>query len=457
MQVNILKHHSYFFIGIAGTGMSAIAQYLAAMGKRVAGSDRQFNGTDKTLIEEQFGRLGIQCFPQDGKGITPDTGAVIISAAIEQSNIEYCKALALNIPVFKRSEILAALSETKKTIAVGGTSGKSTTTAMIYHILDSCKTHPSLMSGAGLVSLQEKGLPGNAFAGDGDWLVIEADESDGSIVNYKPEISVLLNIDRDHKEMNELLDLFNRFKKNTRTRFIVNASHPLTCSLSADHSFDFGLAAPAGFIGANFSQKEFIISFTVNGIDFTIPVPGRHNMENALAAVACCSAAGIGLEPCAHTLRSFPGIYRRMQRIGVKRGITVIDDFAHNPAEIEAAIKACQSAANRVICWFQPHGYGPLKFMKDELSERIAATMNSRDKFYISNVYYAGGTVSKDVSPQEVTDRICHFGRIAYCIPDRNKMFEEFHHIAYPGDVILLMGARDPSLNDFAKAVLQHL
>jgi UDP-N-acetylmuramate--alanine ligase len=149
---------NYFFIGIAGTGMSAIAQYLKGIGKSVSGSDRLFNQENKMLIQEQFEKLGITCFFQDGSGITKDTQVVVVSTAIEETNIEYQKAKELGIPVIKRSELLAALSAEKKTIAIGGTSGKSTTTAMIFHILQENGYSPSLMTGAGLTALQEKGL-----------------------------------------------------------------------------------------------------------------------------------------------------------------------------------------------------------------------------------------------------------------------------------------------------------
>lgn len=197
------KYEHFFFVGIAGTGMSAIAQYLRGIGKRVSGSDRLFNSESKMLIQEQFEKQGIECHFQDASGVTSDVDVLVISTAIEESNIELQKAKALNIPVMKRSELLAKLSAKKRTIAVGGTSGKSTTSAMIFHVMEQCGLQPSIMSGAGLTSLQKRGLPGNAWVGKSDWLVIEADESDGSIVNYVPEISVLLNVDRDHKEYDE--------------------------------------------------------------------------------------------------------------------------------------------------------------------------------------------------------------------------------------------------------------
>ncbi|MBR4483192.1 MAG: UDP-N-acetylmuramate--alanine ligase, partial [Paludibacteraceae bacterium] len=283
----------YFFVGVAGTGMSAIAQYLSGKGESVSGSDRLFSKTDKSETQLQLERAGIECYFQDGSGITADTDAVIVSTAIEESNVEYQKALSLNIPVIKRSKILAQISDAVKTIAVGGTSGKSTTTAMIFHILQKCGKEPSLITGAGLSTLQKQGRIGNAYNGTGEWLVIESDESDGSIVNYNPEIALLLNVERDHTEENELMELFSTFKSHTKKAFIVNSNYPITMSLSQCESFNFGTEGNPGVKGSDFCQDGFKISFKVNGLDCSLSAIGRHNMENALAAIAAAVQTGV--------------------------------------------------------------------------------------------------------------------------------------------------------------------
>ncbi len=447
----------FFFIGIAGTGMSAIAQYLKGTGKQVSGSDRLFDKNHKMLIQEQFEQQGIQCFFQDATGVNKSIDVVVISTAIEESNIELQKARELGIKVMKRSELLAAISAGKRTIAVGGTSGKSTTTAMIFHIMQYAGLKPSVMTGAGLVSLQKKGLPGNAWVGESEWLVIESDESDGSIVNYLPEISVVLNVDRDHKELAELMDLFETFKKNTRDRFIVNQDHPLVKTLSRNKVQDFGTTQGCGFEGKYFLQKGFEIHFSVNKIPFTIPVIGRHNMENALAAVAVADAAGISVEKCSQALKSYEGIYRRTQKVGEKNGVFVIDDFAHNPSEVAAAIRACQSIGKRVFAWFQPHGYGPLRFMQHELAEEVCKTLREEDVFLMSDVYYAGGTVTKDVTSGDVINAIKKKNINTLLIEDRTHLPKRLLEVVKSGDVILLMGARDPSLAEFAGQVLEGL
>jgi UDP-N-acetylmuramate--alanine ligase len=458
MRKEFEKYNHFFFVGIAGTGMSAIAQYLRGIGKKVSGSDRLFNEEKKMLIQEQFEQQDIHCYFQDASGINLQIDVLVISTAIEESNIELQKARSIGIPVMKRSELLAAISSNKKTIAVGGTSGKSTTTAMIFHIMQACGWEPSVMNGAGLTSLQKKGLPGNAWVGESDWLVIEADESDGSIVNYVPAISVLLNVDRDHKEYDELMSLFENFKTNTRDKFIVNQSHTLSKQLSQNKAYDFGVdEKEIGFSGSEFEQKGFSIFFECNNVRFHIPVIGRHNMENALAATAVCNAIGITTGQCAKALQNYEGIYRRTQLMGESDGIFVIDDFAHNPAEVVCAIRACQSVGKRVFAWFQPHGYGPLKFMYKELEENVLSALRENDFFLLSDVYYAGGTINKEITAGEVAIEMQEKSDHVLFFPDRKDMLPYLKQNCEKEDVILIMGARDTTLSDFAGEVLNSI
>ena len=457
MSFNIEHYQNYFFVGIAGTGMSAIAQYIKGIGKHVSGSDRLFNKENKMLIQEQFERAGIDCYFQDGSGITDKTQVVVVSTAIEESNVEYEKAKIQGIPIIKRSELLAAISSVKKTIAVGGTSGKSTTTAMIFHILQENKFSPSLITGAGLSVLQLQGLPGNAWVGESEWLVIEADESDGSIINYIPEIGIVLNVDRDHKEFDELLHLFQTFKNNIRGKFIINDDYPLIKNISQNTANDFGTSAGPGFVATDFKQEGFYIKFKINKVAFSLPVIGKHNMENAAAAVAACYAVGVSLQNASIALKTYEGIYRRTQLVGEKNGVFVIDDFAHNPAEVAAAIKTCQMIGKKVFAWFQPHGYGPLRFMHHELTEKAIEILRESDYFIMSDVYYAGGTVNKDITSDVVINAVNQKGKKAILVADRKNLAEKINNLSTKGDVVLLMGARDPSLGDFAKQVYNGL
>jgi UDP-N-acetylmuramate--alanine ligase len=454
---NFEQTNNLFFIGVAGTGMSALAQYCAGIGKNVSGSDRYFAENTYNEIQEKLESFTINCFPQDASGIDENIQLIIISTAVEDSNIEIQKATQLNIPIIKRSELLTIISDTKKTIAVGGTSGKSTTTAMIFEIFDVAGLQPSIISGAGLVRLQEQNLIGNAFVGKGDWLVIEADESDGSIVSYHPDIGLLLNIDKDHKEVDELNTIFQTFKNNSK-RFVVNAAHELAAAFSENLQQDFSSTNNhAGFIATHFVQQGFEMQFKINDVAFSMQAIGKHNMENALAAVCVANQCGIDLQTCAAALKNYKGIYRRNQILGTKNGVLVIDDYAHNPAKCAAAIKGVQPLTNKVIAWFQPHGYGPTRFLRNDFVAEIANALRPQDEIWMSEIFYAGGTATKDISANDLINDLKQKGCNAFFIDDRNNLPSAVKTHLQENAVLLLMGARDPSLADFAKEIFVKL
>ena len=447
-----------FFIGVAGVGMSAIAQYLAGIDKKVSGSDRYFKEGEFNEIKEKLEVEGIQCFLQNGDGITNETDLVVVSTAIEDTVFEVQKAKQLNIPIIKRSELLALVAKSKKTIAVGGTSGKSTTSAMLFDILEHAGMQPSIISGAGLVSIIKQGKIGNAKVGAGEWLVIEADESDGSIVQYHPEIGLLLNIDKDHQEINELMSIFGTFKNNSK-KFIVNQSNSLAKQLSQNIEIDFSSNenSGAGYVAKNFIQIGFDISFSIHHSPFTIHAIGKHNMENALAAVAVANQIGVDMETCASSLKTYEGIYRRNQVLGNKNGVWVIDDYAHNPVKCAAAILACQPVAEKVVAWFQPHGYGPTRFLRADFVKEISAALRPQDEIWMSEIFYAGGTAVKDISANDLITDIKAVGKNAFFVEDRNQFVETVKPHLSGNAVLLLMGARDPSLESFSKEVFQKL
>ena len=454
MYSSIKDFKNVFFIGIAGTGMSAVAQYLQGIGKNVSGSDRYFKEGSYNEIKEKLEAEGIQCFLQNGDGIHAETDLIVVSTAIEDTVPEVQKAKQLNIPILKRSEVLALIAASKKTIAIGGTSGKSTTSAMLFDILEYAGLKPGIISGAGLTSLIEENKIGNAKVGMGEWLVIEADESDGSIVQYKPEIGLLLNVDKDHQEIDELMNLFTTFKNNSKY-FIVNQSNKLAAALSQNILNDFSADAEsnAGFVGNDFEQKGFHIHFTIKNICFEMAAMGNHNMENALAAIAAASLAGAALQHAAEGLKNYKGIYRRHQLIGNKNGVWLIDDYAHNPAKCAASIRACQPVAEKVIAWFQPHGYGPTRFLRNDFVHEIAAALRPQDEIWMSEIFYAGGTALKDISSNDLINDLKALGSNAFFIEDRNHFPSAVKNHLTKNSVLLLMGARDPSLEDFAKYV----
>jgi len=270
-MINSIKDFKHvFFIGVAGTGMSAIAQYLSGIGKNVSGSDRYFIEGHENEMKNKLEQEGIQCFQQNGEGINNHIELVVVSTAIEDTVIEVQIAKSKNIPIIKRSDLLSLIAKSKKTIAVGGTSGKSTTSGMIFEILTYAGYDPSIISGAGLISIIQQGKIGNAKVGNGDWLIIEADESDGSIINYYPEIGLLLNIDKDHQEMDELNSIFQTFKKNTKDIFIVNQCNKSSALLSASTKNDFSTNSKieAGYLADHFTQTNLTCQFTINQFPF---------------------------------------------------------------------------------------------------------------------------------------------------------------------------------------------
>ncbi|TAE72638.1 MAG: UDP-N-acetylmuramate--alanine ligase [Bacteroidetes bacterium] len=449
-----IKH--IFFVGVAGTGMSALAQYAAGIGFTVSGSDRFFNNSTPNETQEKLEQWGIQCFLQDASGITTQTQLVVISTAVEDTNIEVQKAHELGIPLIKRSDLLAIFCNQKNTIAVAGTSGKSTTSAMVYDILDFAGLSPSIISGAGLVRLQEKGLIGNAAVGKSDWLVIEADESDGSIVKYWSEIGLLLNIDKDHKEIHELLPLFEQFKQQSK-RFITNQHNTLAATFSSNLQQDFGADKNVGFSIDNFIQQGFTAQFTINYVPFSMNSIGYHNAENALAATAVAVQLGLSLETCAAALKNYKGIYRRNQVLGEKSGVLVVDDYAHNPAKVAAAIRGVQPLQSKVIAWFQPHGYGPTRFLRADFVQEIAQALRPTDEIWMSEIYYAGGTAVKDISAGDLIADLQAKGAKAVFVPEKAALVKVLKQQVQAPYVLLLMGARDPNLAEFAASVFEEL
>ena len=458
MAKSIHDFKNVFFIGVAGVGMSAIAQYLQGIGKKVSGSDRYFKEGEFNETKEKLEAEGIKCFLQNGDGITSETDLVVVSSAIEDTVFEVQKAKQQNIPIIKRSELLALITKSKKTIAVGGTSGKSTTSAMLFDILDKAGLQPSIISGAGLVSIIREGKIGNAKVGAGDWLVIEADESDGSIVQYEPEIGLLLNIDKDHQEIDELMSIFTAFKNNSK-KFIVNQSNALAMKLSQSIKQDFSTDehSDAGYIATGFKQQGFNIQYSIFNIQFSMNTIGQHNMENALAAVTVADQIGVSLQTCAAVLKNYEGIYRRNQVLGNKNGVWVIDDYAHNPVKCAAAIRACQPVAEKVVAWFQPHGYGPTRFLRNDFVKEISEALRPQDEIWMSEIFYAGGTAVKDISANDLINDIKALGKNAFFVEDRNQFLETVRSHLSGNSVLLLMGARDPGLEQFAKEVFEKL
>ena len=465
----------FHYIGLGGSGMSALAQFQVMSGGRASGSDRAFDRGERAAERAILERMGIAIHAQDGSGVGGDCAAVVVSTAVEEQVPDVAAARARRLPVIHRAGLLAHFVAAHRTVAVAGTSGKSTVVAMIFEILRASGRGPSVITGGDLVALQREGLWGNAFHGSSDLLVIEADESDGSLVQYRPALSVILNLQRDHREMSEVATMFATLRERTREACVVGEGDSLA-ALAAQATV-FGFGPKAALRGEAVRLLPDASEFEVRGVRFRLPTPGRHNVENALAAIAACERLGVPLPDMAAALTRFAGVGRRFQSLGVARGVEVVDDFAHNPAKLAAAIATAQhrvaaaggeaagggarapvaSSGGRVLAIYQPHGYGPTRFLRRDFVETFAAALRPEDRLWLLEVYYAGGTATRDFSAAEIVAEIAARGTQAAFAASRGELVERVAGEARPGDLVLVMGARDPSLTDLARRILAAL
>jgi len=443
------------FAGVGGSGMSALAQFLAMRGERVSGSDRAFDRGLNPSGRAKLERLGIAILPQDGQGAGGYCSGVVYSTAVEESVPDFAEARRRGVPLIHRSELLAHLVASHRTIAITGTSGKSTTTAMVFEILRAAGLDPSVITGGELIALQREGLWGNAWAGNSRLLVIEADESDGSVVRYQPAIAVILNLQKDHKAETEVAEMFRVFRGRVMEALLLGEAGNLTFLAPGAKVFGFGPSADLH--GGEVHIEPEGSSFRVEGTDFRLPVPGRHNVENALGAIAACAAVGMQLQDMVGPLAAFQGVARRFQILGARRGVQVVDDFGHNPAKVAASIRTARMRATRVLAVFQPHGYGPMRFLRPDFVETFARELQAQDRLWMLEIYYAGGTATRDFSSADIVAEIVQRGTSAEFAPSREWLVARIAAEAKEGDVVLIMGARDPSLTEFAGAVLAAL
>lgn len=449
----------YFFCGVGGSGMSSLALALKSKGADICGSDRS---RDAGLYAEKFNVLknqGIRLFAQDGSGIDGQTDALVVSSAVEETIPDVIKARQLNVPVLTRAQVLADFLHEHNGIAVGGTSGKTTTTGMIGHILKEAGVDPSVINGGIMLNYADSLGMGNVIAGNGAFCVIEADESDGSIELYKPAVSIVTSISLDHKPVEELKVLFGDFVERASVGAVLNADNADTIALKDRNSnvLSFSVqGADADLKAVNIVPVENGVRFMLDGENVFLPVIGRHNVANALAAVAAAEMIGIPRNQALEALESFKGIHRRLETVGVTRkGIAVIDDFAHNPEKISAALSALKEYKGRLIVIYQPHGFKPTKIMRAGIVEAFDRLLSLDDTLIMQEIYYAGGTAQKDISSADLVKDLERTGKRVHFIPDRKKIITLVKGLAAKGDRIVIMGARDETLSDFARSIYE--
>jgi UDP-N-acetylmuramate--alanine ligase len=455
-----------FFSGIGGSGMLPLASIVRASGGRVSGSDRSLDAGRTPHKFEYLRSLGIQLFPQDGSGLQEGM-TLVTSAAVEETVPDVVRARELGLKHLTRPQFLAQLlNDAQRSVAVGGTSGKSTVTGMIGWILHACHRQPTVMNGAVMKNFVTPSAPfASALVGDPELFVSEVDESDGSIALYRPEIAVLTNISLDHKEMDELRQLFGHFLNASR-KAVLNLDDPETRALSeaipADKVVSYGLDSPnADFMGKALELHDDGVTFALMAEgerhDVRLQVPGRHNASNALAAIAAARILGVRIEDAVNAMARFEGLKRRLETVGTARDVTVIDDFAHNPDKIDATLATLRTQPGRLLIMFQPHGYGPLAKMGEELAASLSSGMGEGDRLYLPDPVYQGGTTERVHGSDWLAGQVQDRGGEAEHIADRAAIGEAMLAEAKSGDRILIMGARDDTLIDFARELLERL
>ncbi len=429
---------------------------VRGQGHKVAGSDRSL---DQGRIPAKFDWLteqGIALFPQDGRGLTSKKQIVVASAAVEDSVPDIVRATELGCPRLSRADLLAELfNASKEGIAIGGTSGKSTVTGMVGWIFHALGRDPTVMNGAVMKNFVSEDAPfASALVGNGEAFISEVDESDGSIALYTPDIAVLNNIALDHKSMEELRALFTDFIGKARVS-VLNADSEEVMALPRGKAVTYSLAgAEADLSATDIVERSDGADFKIGKVKVSLQVPGRHNISNALAALGAAVAAGILLNDAAKALGGFTGLRRRLELVGTASGVTVIDDFGHNPDKIAATLNALHAFPGRLLLFFQPHGYGPLRLMGADLARTFRDKMLEDDKLIVCDPVYYGGTVDRSVGSEAIVEAV---GDRAEHFAAREDCGSRLVALARPGDRIVVMGARDDTLIQFAQGLLTSL
>lgn len=462
----------YFFCGVGGSGMMPLAMIVQAQGNRISGSDRAL---DQGRTPEKFDWLrahGVALHPQDGSGVVSADQVVVATGAVEDTVPDIGAAKRVGAVIKTRPQLLSELFNAAPTsIGVAGTSGKSTITGMVAWILDQAERAPTVVNGAVMKNFADADHPfASALVGGPDLFVAEVDESDGSIARYDPTVAVVSNISLDHKSMEELRELFGGFVGRATTA-VLNLDNPETAALAQElaqtlppgKAITFALGEEEAELSAHDLQPlptGMKFELRVRGEATraaTLNVPGAHNVANALAALGAVRALGVDMDQAVAALETFSGIRRRLEVVGTQGGVTIIDDFAHNPDKIAATLKTLHAFDGRLLILFQPHGFGPLKLMQQEFIEGFAGLMRPDDVLLMPEPVYYGGTTDRSVGSEDIAAGVRAAGRQALALATRADCGDRIMDMARPGDRVVVMGARDDSLSTFAAELLARL
>jgi UDP-N-acetylmuramate--alanine ligase len=407
--------------------------------------------------------------PQDGSGVRRASQILVTSAAVEETVPDVQAARRIGAAVITRARLLAELFNSAALgVGVAGTSGKSTTAGMLGWILHRAGKNPTIMNGGDMKNFIDVGSPfASARIGEGEVFVSEVDESDGSIAHFEPRVAVVNNISLDHKSMNELRTLFGGFIAKAQTVVLnldnaetaallvgLKPGQAITYSLNSAQAHLFASPPVRSPAGIEFRVKA---RETGEAVEVDLKVPGLHNVANALAALSAAKACGVPLAAAAAHLGEFRGIRRRLEVVGTAKEITVVDDFAHNPDKISATLETLHAFPGRLLLMFQPHGYGPIRLMRDALVDCFASGLGDEDVLVMPEPVYFGGTVNRSVGSDDIVREVQRSGRKAFAFPDRVACGDMLVGLARRGDRIVVMGARDDSLSQFAHELLRRV
>ena len=415
-------------VGIGGVGMSALAQVYLDAGYAVSGADRTLRaGGTRTPVLDALAAQGVRLSPDDGSGVDAATEQLVVSTAIEDANPDLAAARARGIPVVHRAAALSRLLASRKLVAVAGTCGKSTVTAILGHLLVECGFDPLVVNGAQIAGWDAHGTRvGSVRKGAGEFAVAEVDESDKSLTAFKPYAAIVTNASADHYSKEEMDAVFDAFIRDVPGPVIDGRDRE----------------------GRACRDLETAIT--------SFPMPGAHNRANARLALAMACALGADPAQAAAALASFPGVERRLQRVGSlpcgDRQVAVFDDYAHNPEKLHAMWTTLAEAYPRgVAAVWRPHGYGPLRKMMDALAEMFRGVMRPQDALVLLPVYDAGGTADRSVNSDALASRLADASGAVVLVKDLKEAEDYLRARADAFGAIVTAGARDPGLPVLAR------
>lgn len=433
--------------------MSALAVFMSDRGHIVVGSDRAFDRNPSHPVYRFLKSKGIAIVPQDGHGIDESFDLAVFSTAVEEDRPEVVRAKALGVPIKTRPAYLAEVVRQFQTIAVAGTSGKSTTAGMLAFLMGRLGLGPNFIGGGRVKQFRSGSNPGNSLTGDSDILVIEACESDGSIINYQPRSSVILNLDLDHHAIEETAEMFKTLLENTSGLAVRNGDDRNLERLQIRDAVTFSIETPSRYRPDSVRYYPFTTDFTLQETRFRLSLPGRHNLSNALACIALLSEMGIPVKAVAGILQEFKGVERRFD-IHLNDGERlVIDDYAHNPHKISCLMETVRPLRERICYIFQPHGYGPTRMMKKEYIEVFSNNLSTADHLMLLPIFYEGGSATKDISSDDLAEGVCLAGKSAEAISGREDVLKRVD----VWDTYIIFGARDETLSEFADEIARLL